>query len=243
MIILNVRYDNLTREEGVDRIVGFLKVGKKANVFFLNADCLYKTKSDKIYADILDKADLVLPDGIGVQLTTRLFGGEMKANCIGTDFCPILMEKLAKEGYKVFFLGGAYGVAEKAAKNILKKIPGLKIVGTHNGYFKEDEEVVEKINNSGADAVFVARGVPLQEKWIYKNREHINAGVCLGVGALLDLLSGRVKRAPLWMRKIHLEWLGRLIIEPGRLFKRYMIDGFFFVVYVFVFWLKNHKKS
>ncbi|MDD5432008.1 MAG: WecB/TagA/CpsF family glycosyltransferase [Candidatus Omnitrophica bacterium] len=212
--------------EAIDSVMNFIKLKKRSTVFFLNSDCVYKSFTDNEYINVLNNADMVLPDGVGLRLIIWFFGKKMLDNCNGTDFCPVLMEKLTEFRYKIFFLGGKEGVAKKAADNMRKKIPNITIVGTHSGYFKDDNQVIEKINSSGADVLFVAMGVPLQEKWIARNREHLNPRLCLGVGALLDFLSGTIPRAPKFMRLIHLEWLWRIIIEPKRMFKRYIIDGF-----------------
>jgi N-acetylglucosaminyldiphosphoundecaprenol N-acetyl-beta-D-mannosaminyltransferase len=225
MKILGVNYDNITLAEALDRACSLLRDNNKSNIFFLNADCLYKAQKDSSYREILNSADLVLPDGIGLRLATKMLGGRMKDNCNGTDFSPLFMQRAAKEGYKIFFLGGKDGVAEKAAENIRKKIPGIQIVGVHFGYFDNDGLLINTINNSRADILFVSLGVPFQEKWIYKNRNALNPKVCLGVGALLDYLSERIARAPKLMRAVHLEWLWRIGVEPKRMFKRYIIDG------------------
>lgn len=232
MKILNVKYDNMTFGSAIEEAVSLLRKEKKSNLFFLNADCLYKAQKDEEYRNILNSADLVLPDGIGLKLITMLFGVKMKDNCNGTDFSPIFMEKAAAEGYKIFFLGGKENIAEKAAENVRHKILGIKIVGIHSGYFSDDKKVIDKINNSGADILFVAMGAPLQEKWIARHREKLNTGLCLGVGALFDYLSERVRRAPKIMRNLYLEWLWRIFIDPKRMFKRYIIDGskFFWLV-------------
>jgi exopolysaccharide biosynthesis WecB/TagA/CpsF family protein len=199
----------------------------------LNADCLRIALSDKGYADILKKTSLVLPDGIGLKLATALFGGKMVANCNGTDLSPALMTKATAEDLKIFFLGGREGVAAAAAENAAKKISGIRITGTENGFFKDDASVIEKINRSGADILFVAMGVPIQEKWIDRNRGCLNPKLCLGVGALFDYMSGRVIRAPKFMRALRLEWLWRVLIEPRRMFKRYLVDGIGFFLYLF----------
>jgi N-acetylglucosaminyldiphosphoundecaprenol N-acetyl-beta-D-mannosaminyltransferase len=225
MELLNVKYDNIALNTAIEKIVSLVKKQNEADVFFLNADCLYKAQKDEEYRNILNSADLVLPDGIGLKIMTRIFGKEMKEDCNGTDFSPLLMRKLTEKGYKIFFLGSREGVAEKAAENMRKQISMIQILGTHSGYFNNDEEVIKKINVSGADVLFVAMGVPLQEKWIARNRGKLNPRLCLGVGALLDYLSGTIPRAPLFMRKMHIEWLWRIFIEPKRMFRRYIIDG------------------
>ncbi len=223
--LLNVHYDNVSFDTALKQCEELLKSHKKSNLFYLNADCLYKSQTDIEYRDILNSAGLVLPDGIALALITRLFGGRMKENLNETDFLPKLMKKAAELGYKMFFLGGREGVALAAAENMMKKVPGIEIVGTHDGYFKDDQTVIDKINASGADILFVAMGVPLQEKRIFKNRERLNPKLCVWVGALLDYLSGRVRRAPKIFRILKLEWFWRVFMEPKRMFKRYFIDG------------------
>lgn len=225
MNLLNVRYDNVTFEEALARAVFLANGEKKANLFFLNADCLYRAQRDKAYRDLLNTSDLILPDGIGLKLVTACFSGRMKANCNGSDFSPVFIKKLAEEGRRIYFLGAKDGVAARAAEALRRRIPGVQIVGTRSGYFGDDEEVIRAVNSSGAEVLFVAMGVPQQEKWISKNRQKLNVKLCLGVGALFDYLSGNVPRAPQWMRQIHLEWFWRILVEPRRLAKRYLVNG------------------
>lgn len=231
MQLLGVEYDNLTVDEALFEIFSLIEKKDKANVFFLNADCLYKAQKDKEYRSILNEADLLLPDGIGLQLATRIFGGRMKENCNGTDLSPKIFEKAQLLGKTVFLLGGKEGISGKAADNARKSFPGLKIAGDASGYFSDVESIVKRINDSGADILFVALGVPLQEKWIVNNRDRLKPKICFGVGAFLDYLSGTIPRAPAWMRKLHLEWFWRIFIDPKRMFKRYVIDGFCFVAF------------
>lgn len=238
MKLLDVKCDNIGKEEAIGVILLKLKQAESLSVFFVNADCLYKSFYDAEYRNILNSADLVLPDGIGLKIAAKIFGETIPENLVGTDFAPALMERLAGHGYKVFFLGGAEGVARKAAENISGRIPEIKIAGAHSGYFMDNGDVINKINMSGADLLFVGMGVPLQEKWISGNRDRLRPKICLGVGAFFDVLSGRIPRAPLWMRRICLEWLWRLLMEPGRLWRRYLVDG----VQFFLLVLKQKMK-
>ncbi|MFC1645698.1 WecB/TagA/CpsF family glycosyltransferase [Candidatus Omnitrophota bacterium] len=231
MRILDVNYDNITSVDALDKALFLLENNNKSNIFFLNADCLYIAQRDGQYRDILNSADLVLPDGIGLKLATRLSGSKMQDNCNGSDFSPLLMARATGQGYKIFLLGGRQGIAERAARNIQEKIPQVQVAGTHSGYFDNEKEVIDKINGSGADILFVAMGVPLQEKWICRNRDRINPKLCLGVGALLDYLSGNIRRAPKIFRAIHMEWAWRIFIEPKRLWRRYLVND------IKIFWL------
>jgi len=231
--ILGVRCDNLTIKNALEKTASLLISEKKANIFFLNADCLLKSTLDPDYFGILNSAgDLILPDGIGLRCAALFLHKKWLPDCNGTDFSPQLIKHAAEEKYKIFFIGSKIGIAEKAADNIYKKNPQIQITGTHHGYFSNDDTVIKKINDSGADILFVSMSAPLQEKWIYRNREKLNPKLCLGVGALLDYLAGSLPRAPKFLRWLHLEWLWRILIEPDRMIKRYIIDGtrLFFIV-------------
>jgi N-acetylglucosaminyldiphosphoundecaprenol N-acetyl-beta-D-mannosaminyltransferase len=232
MNILNVKFDNIAINEAVAQTVAWLKEGKRFNIFFLNADCLRISQRDNAYRDILNITPLVLPDGVALRLAGKIYGLQRVVNTNGTDFSPQLMRALAQEGYKIFFLGGQDGVAEEAARKIREQIPGIQIVGTHHGYLDNDDIVAEAINTSGADVLFVAFGAPRQEKWIFANCDKLKVKLCLGVGALLDFLSQRVKRAPKLVRALKLEWLWRVFMEPKRMFKRYFIDGLLFMIWL-----------
>ena len=232
MNLLGVNYDNISVDEALAQILGLAAGDRKANVFFLNADCLYKAQKDDQYRAILQSADLVLPDGIGIKLATKIFGGQLKADCNGTDLSPKIIQRTSKLDLKLYFLGGKVGVAEKAVIQARQMFPNVNIVGNASGYIPDLDSAIAQINSSEADILFVAMGVPLQEKWIVQNRSKLNVKLCLGVGAFLDYLSGTIPRAPSWMRQIHMEWFWRIFIDPKRMFKRYMIDGFCFVLFV-----------
>ena len=240
--ILKVKLDNLTVQSAVRSAVDFVDRNPKGTLFFLNLDCLAKAQKDEEYRKVLNSSPLVLPDGIGLKLAAALFGRRVKENCNGTDFSPLLMSELTKQGYNVFLLGGQEGVAEKAAEVLRARIPGIRIAGTHHGYFESDDAMIEEINRSGADILFVAMGVPLQEKWIYRNREKLDPRLCLGVGALFDWLSGRHQRSPLLLRRMNLEWLWRIAIEPRRMSKRYLVYGLGFFLSLLVYRLRRQTR-
>lgn len=235
MNILNIKVNNINTKNALDCCFAALKQRKKIDVFFLNADCLRISVKDEDYRRILNNVELVLPDGIGLKIVAKYYGYPNIYNTNGTDFSPVLVEEAAKRGYKIFLLGAKDGIAQKAAENMCKQVPLLNIVGTHSGYFDDDNKIIEIINASGADILFIAMGAPLQEKWIAKNRDKLNAGICLGIGALFDYLSGSILRAPKWMIALNLEWLWRVFVEPKRMFKRYFIDGIGFMFWLFIF--------
>lgn len=225
MNVIGIPFNNISMHEAVNVSLSFCQGESKSNVFFLNSDCLYKALKDEEYKSILINASLVLPDGIGLKLIGLIFGVKIKDNCNGSDFSPLFIQEVVKRNFKIFLLGGRENVSFKAANYIKRLFPEIQVVGIHHGFFTNDEDVINKINSSKADILFVGMGVPLQERWIHKNREKLNPTVCLGVGALFDYLSGSIPRAPMFMRSIHLEWLWRIFMEPRRMIKRYIIDG------------------
>ena len=222
MVILGVRYHNLTRRSALNRALSLADGSEKNQIFFLNLDCLYNALNDADYRQALSSSSLTLPDGIGIKLATRLFGGRMKENLNGTDFSPLLMSELTERGHKIYLLGGKEGVAKAAADVLRERIPAIQIVGAESGFF-EGDDAVQSINQSGATVLFVGMGVPKQEKWIMQNREKLKPQLCLGVGALFDWISGAQMRSPLVFRRLNLEWFWRVLIEPRRMFKRYIV--------------------
>lgn len=206
-----------------ETITALLAPGRR-RVNFMNAHCFNVMARDRQYAAAVNSADFLLPDGIGVSLAAKMTGQALAANLNGTDFVPKLLEEAAKHGKSVYLFGSAPGTADKAASNLIRKIPGLHIAGTRNGFeqAQNDAEVIADINASGADIVLVALGVPMQELWLHRNAPYIHADLTMGVGAALDFLAGNVTRAPAWVRKVRCEWIWRLAMEPRRLAKRYL---------------------
>ncbi|MEO1323981.1 MAG: WecB/TagA/CpsF family glycosyltransferase, partial [Pseudomonadota bacterium] len=201
-------------------------------IAFLNAHCANVARHDWRYKDTLQNVDALLPDGSGISLAAKMDQKSLGDNLNGTDLFGPLCRCLAFRNIPVFFLGGRDGVAQAAADNTVADCPNLKIAGTHHGYFspREEDEVIAKINASGARVVFVAFGVPSQDTWIARVRHRLHAPVILGVGGLLDFASGRIPRAPLWMRKSGTEWLYRLKCEPRRMWQRYLVGNITFTL-------------
>jgi exopolysaccharide biosynthesis WecB/TagA/CpsF family protein len=206
--------------------------GTRQTVAFLNAHCINVSAKDATYRWALKRATALLPDGSGLQLAARIHGSKFAENLNGTDLFPHIMQKAADCGSKIFLFGSLPGVAEKAARNAKAHVPGLEIAGTRHGFFAPDEEadIIDAINASGADVVLVALGVPRQDVWIARNRHRLNARVVFGVGAQFDFWAGRVSRAPMLLRKLGMEWVWRLAIEPRRMFTRYILGNPAFVM-------------
>ncbi len=196
--------------------------GGTVTAAFVNAHCVNVAARDADYRRALDAADILLPDGSGLQIAARMEGKRFTANLNGSDLFLPLCEAAAARGQSIYFLGSAEGVARRAAETARGHVPGLRVAGHHHGYFASDGAVISDINAAGADIVLVAMGVPRQDVWIARHRGRIGARVVMGVGAQFDFWSGRVPRAPLAFRRAGLEWVYRLGLEPRRLAGRYV---------------------
>lgn len=233
--LLNIDIDLFDDEKEVLALLSKdIDSGRSIELFFLNAHCFNFAQKDREYFDILNSCDYLLNDGIGIKIASKIEKLVLKKNLNGTDFIPEIAEMAAKKGYKIFLLGAKDGIAEEAAVKLKEKFEGLQIAGVHSGYGL-DESVLEMINNSKADILIAGMGVPMQEKWIRENKSKLGSvKLFVGGGAILDFLSQRIRRAPLLMRKIGLEWLFRLCLEPGRLWRRYLVGNFLFFYYILV---------
>ncbi|OIO37740.1 MAG: hypothetical protein AUJ75_03665, partial [Candidatus Omnitrophica bacterium CG1_02_49_10] len=233
--ISGVMVDRLKSADVVKRIEEFISEGGRHQVAYANAECINRSIFDKRYKSILDEADLVYADGIGVVWASKFSEKPIPERASLGDFLPDLLRLCVRNRYKIFLLGWQKGVADEAAANLKRDFPALDIAGTYHGYFgpDEDDKVCGLINNSKPHILLVGMGVPKQEKWIKNNISKLDVPVLWGVGALLDYYALRVKRAPVFMRRAGLEWLFRLINEPARLWKRYIIGNVFFILHAF----------
>lgn len=214
--ILGVGFDNITMDQAVAEGVRLMGTEGANYVVTPNPEIVEVCREDEEAMEAVSNADLVIADGIGIIYGAKILGTPLKERMPGIEFAQRLMEQMAGNGKTLFLLGAKPGVAEEAARRLQEKYPGLKIAGTHDGYFKEDEGVVNAIRESGADVVFVCLGAPKQEKWIRKNGEATGARLLLGLGGCLDVFSGTVQRAPEIYQKLGMEWFHRLIKNPSR---------------------------
>ena len=215
--VLGVDIDNLTQAEALDAGWALLKEDSFHYIVTPNPEFILAAKRDENFRHTLNNAALALPDGIGVVYAAKILGRPLQGRCPGVDFAQALMARMALEGGALFLLGAKPGVAEQAAENLRQAHPGLNICGVHDGYFKEDKPVVEKIKASGADVVFVCLGAPKQELGMAQNGPLTGAKLAIGLGGGLDVFAGNVQRAPEGWQKAGLEWLYRLIKEPSRI--------------------------
>ena len=215
--VLGVGFDNLTMAEAVDQGVKLLHSEGMHYVVTPNPEIVEICRENPEANRVINEADLVLPDGIGVIKGAAMLGTPLKERTPGIEFASHLMGRMAEEGLSLYLLGAKPGVADMAAEKLVEKYPGLKIAGTHDGYFKEDAPVVEAIAASGADCVFVCLGAPKQEFWIKKNGPATGARLLCGLGGSLDVFAGTVERAPKFFCDHGLEWFYRLCKEPKRI--------------------------
>jgi len=231
--LLGVSIDALSLEETVRRIEEYIRTGQPHRVMTVNPEFLYNAQINGELCDLANRADLVTPDGVGIVWACRVAGNPVPERVTGIDLMFRLVELAAVEGWSIFLLGAAPGVAEEAAAKLSLDYPGLRVAGVHHGYFKdnEDAKVTGIVREACPDLLFVALGAPKQEWWIDRNLEETGAAVAVGVGGSFDVAAGKVRRAPRWVRRLHLEWLFRLVKEPSRWRRQAVLPLFAWLVF------------
>ncbi len=217
--ILGVRIDKITAEYALKKAERFVRAEGVSVIYTPNPEIVMAAYADPSFCKILNDADLCTPDGIGVVYASRMLHNPVPERVPGFDLTCGLLKSIAKTGEGVFLFGAKPGVAETAKKNLEQKYPGLNVCGTHDGYFKTEDEdgIIDAINQSGAKLLLVCLGAPKQEKWIAAHKDALRVNLCMGVGGALDVFAGTVKRAPEFFIKCNLEWLYRFIKQPSRL--------------------------
>ncbi len=203
-------------EHAEDCILQRVRQGRRTFCVAINPEKIYRAQKDKELKELIDAADFHICDGIGTTIAVRFLHGEKIARITGVQLFLNLIARAEKEGLNIFLLGATPESNEGACRKLKAMHPNLEIVGRQNGYFKDDIELIRRINDSRADMLFVGMGSPQQEKWIIQHRDVINASYCMGVGGTFDVLSGKVKWAPSIFRKTGTEFIYRLIREPKR---------------------------
>jgi N-acetylglucosaminyldiphosphoundecaprenol N-acetyl-beta-D-mannosaminyltransferase len=252
LIILGVPIDDLTMPEAIDRIESFIADGRQSQHLHLiatvNADFVVKSLKDPELRLILQEADMATADGMPLVWGARKLGVPLEGRVTGADLVPALAERAAQKGYSIYLLGAAPGIAAKAADVLTAKYPGLKIVGVvsppNQPILEMSHNIVDDINATRPDILLVAFGNPKQEKWIGMHARDLKVSVAIGVGGTLDFIAGKTKRAPEWMQQSGLEWIYRLLQEPRRLWKRYVVDMFGFgTFFVRQWWIMRGQSS
>ena len=215
--ILGIQFDNLTREEAARRGAELLEEDCFHYVVTPNPEFILAAEGDGEFRAVLNGADLVLPDGIGVVYSARILGRPLQGRVPGIEFAEDMLACLNGTGGRLYLLGAKPGVAEEAGRRILERYPHLTLCGTQDGYFKDEEAALLKVAAARPDLLFVCLGAPKQEKWMARWGRHTGARLAIGLGGALDVFAGSVERAPESWRKLGLEWAYRLKKEPKRI--------------------------
>lgn len=210
-----------------------------------NAQLVTMAERDARFAEAMQQADLSVPDGISVVMASRVLGEPIPERVTGGDLMERMCREAARYGFRVFFLGGLAGAARMAAFNLRRRYPGLNICGTYcppEGFENDREEelrIVREIERSAPDLLCVAFGAPKQEIWMQENRNALRVGAILPVGGAFDVQAGLRRRAPRWMQRLALEWFFRLLMEPRRLGRRYLVGNTQFILLVLRQWARQ----
>lgn len=231
--ILGIKVSIISMPEVIRDILSYIENNSKCKTLFCaNAHAIVVASKDKYYFDALNSADILLPDGVGTVLASKIFGGGIKNRVSGPDvFWEFSEYANRRSNICYFFLGSTWDVLEKIKENMERKFPNIKVAGCYSPPFTEvfsDEEnnkIIEDINSKKPDVLWVGMTAPKQEKWVNKNKDKLNAKLIGAIGAAFDYFAETKKRTPTVFRKFGLEWLPRLIMEPGRLWKRNFISS------------------
>lgn len=229
--ILGVQVHPLTVDQLHEELAQLIETDSHAEVLHVNVHGMNLSADNPWLRDYLNQAEIVFCDGAGIILGARILGQHIPERITYADWMWQLAEFAAARGYSFYFLGAKPGIAQTAADRMIKRFPELKIAGVRDGYFNKDnghpdnEAVLTDINAVRPNILIVGMGMPMQERWLLDNWNRIDANIALTGGAVFDYISGDLKRAPAWMTNNGLEWLGRLLIEPRRLWQRYIVGN------------------
>jgi exopolysaccharide biosynthesis WecB/TagA/CpsF family protein len=243
--LLDVEFDNIDMKEVLAAFSRDIAEGKKKKVYFVNADCFNIAANNADYLEILRKGDYILPDGIGMLLACKMLQVGLKENVNGTDMLPFLCRMASNNKYSIFLFGANPGVAEVMCEKLRESFPAIRIVGTCDGFVlgkAAETELIANIKRLKPDILLVALGAPLQEQWIDEHAGELPCHLMIGVGGLFDFYSGNIRRAPIWMRELGMEWFFRFLMEPRKRFKRYFLGNPLFLWRVRK-WIKAQEKS
>lgn len=216
--ILGVPVDPITFEDMLQKIEEWVRDESLHQICTINPEFIMTAQNDTQFYEVLQHADLCVPDGWGVVWTLRLRGVRVPERVTGSDGVPLIAKRAAEKGWRLFLLGAGAGVAKQAAQILQKKHPAIQIVGTYEGspHPEESNEIIQLVNEANPDILLVAYGAPKQDIWIFQHKTRLNAKVAMGIGGTLDFITGNIPRAPLFYRRFGLEWLYRLYLQPSR---------------------------
>lgn len=233
--VLGVRVDTVQMPEVISRMETWIQQHERTHYIAVTGmHGVAEAQNSPFFKQVLNGADLVVPDGISLVWMGRLRGQRLKRRVCGPDLMPVFCAQTAEKGYRHFFYGGAPGVAGRVAEVLARRFAGLQLAGTYSPPFRpltdpEEKEILTLIESSRPDVLWVGLSTPKQERWMYEHRDKLSVPVMVGVGAAFDFTIGRIKRAPPWIGQHGLEWLWRLVAEPRRLWRRDLVCGSKFV--------------
>lgn len=238
--IFGVKIDNISFDEATKEVEEYLKGDTLKVIYTPNPEIVMGAKDDRRLRDLINDGDMVTADGIGLIYASRIKKKPLKERVTGYHLSIKLLEIANENNYSIYLLGGKDGIANMAAVNITKDYPNVKIAGFHHGYFKgshqgnenheEEIRIIDDINKSNPDIIFLGLGFPNQENWIDANKDRIKGRLIIGNGGVIDILSGNTKDTPEIYRKVGLEWLYRLVKNPSRIKRQLVIPKFMFKV-------------
>ncbi|WNB92502.1 WecB/TagA/CpsF family glycosyltransferase [Bacillus sp. NEB1478] len=248
--IFNINFNRITLKELIEEINNKVKNNKRIHIHTANVDHVVLANKNLKFKKVIEDADIVVADGMPIVWSSKLIKNSIPERVTGVDLSYEICGKSNEYDFKIFLLGAAEGIAEKAKRNLLSKFPDLKIVDLYSPSPEEllsierNDEILMRINSSGANILLVSLGTPKQEYWINENKEKLITNVNIGVGATIDFMAGEIDRAPLLLRNIGLEWFYRLLREPKRLFKRYIVnDSYFLIIILKEIWHYISKRK
>ena len=230
--LMGLSFDSVTMDQTVDLCLDWCSDSKPAKTLMtINAALLMMMRSNQELAIANKAGDLIVADGLPVVWASRIVGTPLVGRVAGVDLMQNLLHASSKNKIKIFFLGARQEVLDRLIQICNEKYPDLVIVGSRNGYFSESEhtEIVDQIHESNADILFIGMPSPFKEIWGEKYRNELGVSIIIGVGGSFDVIAGFVKRAPIWMQNIGMEWFWRLIMEPRKMWKRYLVNNSSFI--------------
>ena len=241
--LVGIPIDDLSFEEALDRMEEMIQKRRPAGqALTLNVDVMVKLRRDPQFRAVAERSPLVLADGMPILWAVRFLGRPIRARICGTDLVPALSRRAAEKGYSVYFFGGKPGAAEEAAFRLGKRYPGLRVAGISVPPFgfeadpSQNARFIQEVKRAAPNILFVALGAPRQEKWLDAHLAELGIPLCLGVGGTFEIVAGLRARAPVWLQWIGLEWVWRLLQEPARLWRRYLVEN-----PVFFWWVLLEK--
>lgn len=249
VVLFGIAFDNVTMPEALERLTGLVSGGGKHVVTTANVDHVVRLQRDEAFREAYRNASLAVADGMPVVWASRLFGRPLKARVAGSDLMVQVCALAAARGWSVYFLGGKPGVAERAAENLKHRFGGLVVAGCDapplgfESDVVENHRAIERVKAARPDILFLALGAPKQEKWVTRHLDALPVKVAVCVGAGVDFAAGILRRAPRWMQRAGLEWVWRLAQEPGRLWRRYLVEDAAFLGILWHEWRRSRVRT